>query len=166
MDEWTITIGFAERHRTAIVALLREYEAAIGVSLHFQAFEAELDRLPGAYQPPGGQFIVARSHSGADLVGCVAVRPVGGRADVCEMKRLYVRNGVRGTGLGRSLAMAAMVQARRLGYARMCLDTLPTMTAAQALYRALGFRPAGTAGGTTTGTDPQVLLFERALELD
>ena len=163
MDEWTITVGFAERHRAAIVALLREYEAAIGVSLHFQAFEAELDRLPGAYQPPGGQFIVARSQSGAELVGCVAVRPLGGRADVCEMKRLYVRNGARGTGLGRRLAMAAMVQARRLGYTRMCLDTLPAMRAAQALYRALGFRHAGTAGGMT---DPQVLLFERALELD
>ena len=164
MEEWTLTVGFAERHRAAIVALLREYEATIGVSLHFQAFEAELQCLPGAYQPPGGEFILARSHAGVDLMGCVAVRPVGGRPEVCEMKRLYVRQGARGTGLGRSLAVAAMAQARRLGYARMCLDTLPAMTAAQDLYRALGFSHVGTGGGT--GRDPHVLLFERALQLD
>jgi putative acetyltransferase len=186
MDHWTITAGFAECHREALVALLREYEASIGVSLCFQAFEAELDGLPGAYQPPGGEFLIAR-HAGMELVGCVAVRPAGGTGKVCEMKRLYVRDCARGTGLGRNLALAAMTHARRLGYTRMCLDTLPTMTAAQALYRSLGFRYTGSSPtaitGQTTGqtighslgqtTDlttgltadlpPRVLLFECAL---
>jgi ribosomal protein S18 acetylase RimI-like enzyme len=160
MDEWTITAGFAEYHRAAVIALLREYETAIGVSLCFQAFEAELDQLPGAYQPPGGEFILASSRADADLMGCVAVRPVEGVSDICEMKRLYVRKSARGTGLGRSLAMAAMVAARRLGYARICLDTLPSMTAAQALYRSLGFRYTGVS----SGMEPHVLLFERSLD--
>jgi putative acetyltransferase len=157
MQRALLTHGFEEGDRDRIVALLREYEADTGTSLCFQNFAAELAGLPGDYAAPEGAMILARV--GEELVGCVALRPVPGRPGSCEMKRLYVRPVARGSGLGRTLALAVMAEARRIGYARMCLDTLPSMRAAQDLYRALGFRQTGVAA-----SDPPVLLFDRELE--
>ena len=115
--------------------LFKEYEASLDVDLRYQGFEQELAGLPGAYAPPRGRLLLAVDDSAP--AGCVALRPLGD--DVGEMKRLYVRPVARGQRVGRLLAEAVIREARLIGYARMRLDTLPSMKDALALYRALGF---------------------------
>ena len=119
-------------------ALIEQYAASLDVDLCFQDFDREVADLPGAYAPPSGRLLLARGKDGT-AAGCVALRRVD--AETCEMKRLYVADGYRGVGLGRALAERLIGEARAMGYRRMCLDTLPSMNEAAALYESLGFRP-------------------------
>ena len=126
----------------AIRELFREYvaapdwEAAFHEYLAQQAFDDELQTLPGSYTPPGGGLLLARVDGSA--AGCVAFKPLDPPA-VCEMKRLYVRPAFRALGLGRTLVEAIISEASAAGYTLMRLDTLPSMRAAQRLYQELGF---------------------------
>jgi putative acetyltransferase len=117
--------------------LIEEYAASLNVDLCFQNIGHELEHLPEEYGPPSGAFLLAWEDGVA--LGCVGLRRTAEGPG--EMKRLYAVPAARGKGVGRMLAEAIVAAARDLGYASVVLDTLPTMTEAQALYASLGFRP-------------------------
>lgn len=136
--------------------LFRAYADGLGFDLAFQDFEAEVAALPGKYAEPSGRLLLA--WRGDEAVGCVALRPVD--ATTAEMKRLFVRPDVRGGQLGRRLAERICEEARAAGYARICLDTIPSMAAAVALYRSLGFEPTAPY---VYNPFPAALFLARAL---
>jgi len=118
--------------------LFREYEAWLDVNLCFQSFEEELKNLPGRYAAPTGRLLLA--FAGEKIAGCIALRRIDD--EICEMKRLYLRQEFRGAGLGKRLIERLIEEARELGYQKMRLDTLPEkMPRAVALYKEFGFQP-------------------------
>lgn len=137
----TEVLKFAQAESPARVSQARElfleYAESLGFSLCFQNFDKELAGLPGDYAPPRGRLLLAEYEG--ELAGCVALHPLG--AEICEMKRLYLRTNFRGQGLGRRLAERIIAEARQIGYQRICLDTVePVMKDAVAMYRKLGFK--------------------------
>jgi GNAT superfamily N-acetyltransferase len=138
---------------TDVRSLFGEYAGLVAEALCFQNFDEELEALPGAYAPPGGLLWIARD--GDTAAGCVALRRLD--TGTAEMKRMYVRETHRGTGLGRKLAVAVIEEARKRDHGRIVLDTLPKLTTAIALYRDLGFRECGPYLPEPT---PGALCFE------
>ena len=93
-----------------------------------------------------------------NAAGCVALRRLDGVTG--EIKRMYVRERYRGSGLGRRLAVEVIEAAKKIGYTRVVLDTLPKLAPAIALYRDLGFRETGPYLACPT---PGAICFELRL---
>ncbi len=143
----------AEQDLEDVRILFGEYARLVAEALCFQNFDQELEALPGLYAPPGGVLLIARD--GEAAAGCVALRQLD--AGSGEMKRMYVRDAYRGSGLGRRLALAVIEESRRRKYGRVVLDTLPKLAQAIALYRDLGFRETGPYLASPT---PGAICFE------
>lgn len=133
--------------------IFREYARSLPPGhICFQDFEKELMKLNESFA------VIMIAIEEGYLAGCVGVRHLA--EGICEMKRLFVRHAWRRRGLGRSLVVEAIAEARKLGYRSMRLDTLSEFTAAAALYNELGFYriPA------YANQPPEVLCFELPLD--
>ena len=109
---------------------LRNHDEALGNYLH------ELNNLPGEYSAPEGCLLIAYNKN--KPAGCVAYKKIG--EEICEMKRLYVKDEFRGKKIGEELVLELINIARENKYRLMRLDTHPWMNAAQNLYQKFGFK--------------------------
>ena len=93
--------------------------------------------MPGQYSEPLGSILLAWDNG--YLVGGVAVRPTR-KPDICEMKRLYLKEPWRGRGIGSRLVEDSLSFAIDAGYVKMRLDTERRLETAIRVYGKLGFR--------------------------
>lgn len=122
-----------------------------GCSIH----DGEVDSMSVAYAEAGSQCYVVQDRTG--IVGCGGIAPLeGAAATICELKKMYFLQSVRGRGLGRLLAETLIVDARRLGYEKVYLETLGSMQAARRLYERLGFSQLKDRLGDTGHFDCEV----------
>ena len=117
--------------------LIEEYAASLKLDLSFQSFAHEIEHLESDYAPPTGVLLLADNGFN---VGCAGLRKFSDGAG--ELKRLYVIPAAQGRGAGRLLVEGIVAAGKQLGYTRLLLDTLPSMTEALSPYASLGFRPA------------------------
>ncbi|SEJ57777.1 Acetyltransferase (GNAT) family protein [Dyadobacter sp. SG02] len=115
--------------------LFQEYAASLPIDLAFQGFDEELETVRDQYGPPSGALVLA--YAGERAVGCAGVRSKG--EGIAELKRMYVRPEFRGHQLGRLLLERSVSVAKELGYRKLRLDTLASMTGARRLYESFGF---------------------------
>ena len=115
--------------------LFREYSDSLRVDLSFQDFEKELSTIQTQYNAPNGCLFLV--FDGDQAIGCAGVRKLDG--ETAELKRMYVKDGYRGLKIGVHLLERCIEKSGELGYKKMRLDTLASMTRAQELYRSFGF---------------------------
>jgi ribosomal protein S18 acetylase RimI-like enzyme len=116
-------------------ALILGHAAGLGDVPGVARVREDAESLPGPYASPDGALLVATL--AGNPAGCVAFKRLDG--ETCEVKRMFVNPAFRKRGVARALMVRLLEVAASRGYRRVRLGTLHSMTAAQALYRDLGF---------------------------
>ena len=103
--------------------------------LEVQNYDSELEHLGDKYGLPYGRLYIVKVDN--EVSGCIGLRKIDNES--CEMKRLYVRPIFRGYNIANKLVKTVIEDAKRIGYKRMLLDTLPFLERAIHLYKKFGF---------------------------
>src|SRR5260370_4301586 len=101
-NQFLIVTAETQSQLDVVRRLLLDYWRSRDLSLSAFNFDRELAGLPGEYAPPSGRLLLASRSD--EAAGCVALRRL--EPQICEMKRLYLREKLRGIRLGRTLALA------------------------------------------------------------
>lgn len=98
----------------------------------------------------------------SEIVGSIFV--VAKTKTIAQLRLLLVEPSMRGMGLGRRLVEEVIAFARQAGYKRIQLWTQSELTSARRIYKAAGFRIAGTEGHESFGKKLNAEVWELALE--
>lgn len=128
--------------------VMTEY-GAVGCGYSIQ--DPEVDAMFEAYPAPkAGFFVLEKDRS---VLGCGGFAPLSGAAaDICELRKMYFRQELRGKGQGARLLGQILEAARNAGYRVCYLETLESMTHATRLYQRHGFEPHDGPLGNTGHT--------------
>lgn len=109
-----------------------------------ERFEAMCAQIAGefiaTFNPEREQSWIAEREG--EAIGCIFLQDAGN--NVAKLRLLLVEPSARGLGLGRRLVDECVGRARDLGYAEMELWTQSILTAARAIYAAVGFEIVDT----------------------
>ena len=151
-----IIIADTDTEYTVAKELFEEYAAWLGIDLCFQKFNEELLQLRQMYGLPSGAILLYKDEN--RFGGCVAIRHKGN--EIAELKRMYIQPPYRGLGIGKSLLEKALALSKKLGYKKIRLDTLSSMTTAIQLYRTAGFY---NIEAYYFNPEPEAVFFEKEL---
>ncbi|MBZ5640803.1 MAG: GNAT family N-acetyltransferase [Acidobacteriia bacterium] len=114
-----------------LIAALNDELAPIYPEAGANHFRLDVEEV----EPGRGAFFLA--YLGDEPVGCGAVRCLD--EETAEVKRMYVVPAHRGRGVGRAILGEIEAEARRLGVARLVLETGGRQPEVLALYASAGF---------------------------
>ena len=98
--------------------------------------EEQLDHPELHVLPNDGQIFLAKL--GDEIVGCTAMVNMG--ASGFELAKMAVSPAMRGRGIGKQLALAAIEYARQKGIKTVWLESNRVLTPALTMYERVGFR--------------------------
>jgi len=115
-----------------VYGVLKEY----GLEPDPGATDADLADIERSYFAPGGAFFVLTDQDGL-IIGAYGLYLIENQT--CELRKMYLHKSHRGKGLGKLLLDSALVEAKKLGFRRMTLETASVLKEAIALYESYGF---------------------------
>jgi len=112
-------------------------------------FDPTTDNLFRLFETPGSEYWVAEEN-GVIIGGCGVYPTPGLPAGCAELVKLYLLANHRGKGIGWQLMEKSFESAKKFGYEKLYLESLPELSKAISLYERTGFRsipgPMGNSG--------------------
>ena len=116
--------------------------AGEGFSLH----DSELEDMFDNYNRDGHVFYVFAKDE--QVLGCGGIGVLSGEDDICELKKMYFYQDLRGKG-NSNLLMEKLLQFAKLNYKGVYIETMDHMVAARNLYEKYGFKKINGPMGNT-----------------
>lgn len=114
-------------------------------------FDETTDHLSDVFKTKNSAYFIIEING--ELSGGAGFYPTEGLPEnVCELVKMYLSKNHRGKGIGQMLLQKCMEEARKEGYQKMYLESMPELTNAIAMYDRNGFKiipePLGNSGHT------------------
>jgi len=119
-----------------------------------------LDTLYEVYQAPRSVYYVVENE-GKVVGGCGVASLENGNSSVCELQKMYFAPEIRGTGFAEKIIEKCLEFAKIQGYEICYLETLSFMTAAQKLYKRIGFENICAPMGNTGHSSCEVWMTKK-----
>ena len=99
-----------------------------------EAVEQDIQQI-SKFQPPYGQLLIAVYEG--EICGLGSLKNIN--PEIGEIKRMFVDPTYRRIGAGRAILKGLLVEAKKVGYQKVWLDSPKFMETAHSLYRSFGF---------------------------
>ncbi|MBD0776556.1 GNAT family N-acetyltransferase [Maribacter sp. ANRC-HE7] len=133
-----------------VASLIRKVLLEMGVPKVGTAYaDKALDRMFENYDMPKATYFVVEDQG--RLIGAAGVAQLANyKGNVCELQKMYFLEEARGRGLGAAMMDICLDRAKKYGFEKCYLETMPYMKDAQKLYIKSGFEyiegPMGDTG--------------------
>ncbi|PIF01345.1 MAG: GNAT family N-acetyltransferase [Maribacter sp.] len=138
------------RDNREVASLIRKVLMETGVPKVGSAYaDKALDHMFENYDRPKAIYFVVEDKG--RLIGAAGIAQLENYdGNVCELQKMYFLEEARGRGLGTAMMDICLDHARKYGYEKCYLETMPYMKDAQKLYVKSGFEyiedPMGDTG--------------------
>jgi putative acetyltransferase len=133
-----------------IAAVIRAVLIELGVPKVGTAYaDKALDMMFENYNKPTSAYYVV-DFDGKIIGGSGVAQLDNYEGSICEFQKMYFLPEARGLGLGSEMIAICLDKAKKFGFEKCYLETMPYMQSAKALYKKNGFvsldKPVGDTG--------------------
>ncbi|WP_337967064.1 GNAT family N-acetyltransferase [uncultured Flavobacterium sp.] len=149
MKNWVIRLIKKEDNQ-AVAKLIRSVFDEMEIPKVGTAYEDPyLDLMFEEYNKPKSAYFVVENEG--EIVGCAGIAALeNGDPKISELQKMYFLPETRGLGIGSKMMETCLDEARKFGFEKCYIETMPFMHAAQKLYKKSGFEyldaPLGNTG--------------------
>ncbi len=99
--------------------------------------DKDLEDIQEEYFNNKGVFKTVIKQPGREIIACYGLYRIAN--GTCELRKMYLTKDMRGKGVGRQMMNDAFIEAKRLGYKKIILETNSILKEAVSMYKKYGF---------------------------